>query len=199
MHCVGYRRRTFISAPVDQTFSTFTNPNSGNTYAQGGHLQTDDVGIVWLQPNTPADVKQAVISLQNNAASIHANELPPGTIFDSNITSGDELSDIFGDPRVPGSIAAARAPDIFIQPDHGVIYSGSKKKIAEHGGGSLDDTNVALLVAGASVEEHKVDDLVHTTQIAPTILHALGLDADALESVRQEGTRVLPDLFDHGH
>ncbi len=185
-----------ISAPVDQTFSAFTNPNSGNQYAQGGHLQTDDVGIVWLQPNTLADVKQAVISLRNNAKAIHADTLPPGTIFDSNITSGDELSDIFGDPRVPGSIAAARAPDIFIQPDHGVIYSGSKKKIAEHGGGSLDDTHVALVVAGASVDRRKVDDLVHTTQIAPTILRALGLDPDALESVRQEGTRILPDLFD---
>ena len=187
-----------ISAPVDQQQSAFTNPNSGNTYAQGGHLQTDDVGIVWLQPNTLANVKQAVISLRNNAASIHANKLPPGTIFDSNITSGEELSEIFGDPRVPGSIAAARAPDIFIQPDHGVIYSGSKKKIAEHGGGSLDDTHVALLVGGASIEPRKVDDLVHTTQIAPTILRALGLPAGELEAVRKEGTRVLPDLLDDG-
>jgi hypothetical protein len=185
-----------ISAPVDQTFSAFTNPNSGNQYAQGGHLQTDDVAIVWLQPNTPADVRQAVISLRNNANAIHADKLPPGTIFDTNINSGEELSEIFGDPRVPGSIAAARAPDIFIQPDHGVIYSGSKKKIAEHGGGALDDTHVALLVAGPSVEERKVDDLVHTTQIAPTILRALGLAPQALESVRKEGTRVLPDLFD---
>jgi len=184
-----------ISAPVDQTFSAFTNPNSGSQYAQGGHLQTDDVGIVWLQPDTPADVKQAVISLQNNAKPIHADTLPPGTIFGSNINSGDELSDIFGDPTVPGSIAAARVPDIFIQPDHGVIYSGSKKKIAEHGGGSLDDTHVALLIAGGFLEQRKVDDLVHTTQIAPTILRALGLHPQALDSVRQEGTRVLPDLF----
>lgn len=187
-----------ISAPVDQAFSAFTNPNSGSQYAQGGHLQTDDVGIVWLQPNRPADVKQAVISLHNNAKAIHADKLPPGTIFDSNITSGDELSEIFGDPRIPGSIAAARAPDIFIQPDHGVIYSGSKKKIAEHGGGALDDTRVALLVAGPSIEPHKVGEPVHTTQIAPTILRALGLRAESLEAVRKEGTRVLPELFDDG-
>lgn len=187
-----------INAPVDQTFSAFTNPNSGSQYAQGGHLQTDDVGIVWLQPNTPADVKQAVISLHNNAIPIHAGTLPTGTIFGSNIVSGDALADIFGDPRVPGSIAAARAPDIFIQPDHGVIYSGSKKKIAEHGGGTLDDTHVALLVAGPSVEGGKVNELVHTTQIAPTILRALGLPTRALDSVRQEGTRVLPELFEHG-
>ena len=186
-------------ARVDQVQSAFVNPNSGNSYAQSGHLQTDDVGIVWLQPDKQADLQNAVTSLQNNATAIHAATLPPGTIFNSNITSGPALSAIFGDPTVPGSIAAARAPDIFIQPDHGVIYSGSKAKIAEHGGGSLDDTHVALVVAGAFLEQREVGDLVHTTQIAPTILRALGLDPHALDAVRQEGTRVLPDLFDHGH
>jgi hypothetical protein len=182
-----------INAPVDQTLSAFVNPNSGSRYAQSGHLQTDDVGIVWLQPNKNPDLKQAVNSLKQKATAIHATTLPAGTIFNSNITSGPALSAIFGDPTVPGSIAAARAPDIFIQPDHGVIYSGSKKKIAEHGGGSLDDTNVALLVAG--LKSGKVDDLVHTTQIAPTILKALGLDPQKLDAVVQEGTPVLPGLF----
>jgi len=186
-----------IDAPVDQQQSAFVNPNSGSSYAQGGHLQTDDVGIVWLQPNKQTDLNAAVTSLNNNAAAIHAATLPPGTIFRSNITSGPALSAIFGDPTVPGSIAAARAPDIFIQPDHGVIYSGSKKKIAEHGGGSLDDTHVALLVAAKFLDRSDVDDLVHTTQIAPSILRALGLNPRALESVRQEGTKVLPELFDN--
>jgi len=187
-----------INAPVDQVQSTFVNPNSGNSYAQSGHLQTDDVGIVWLQPNKQSDLQKAVTSLRSNATAIHATTLPAGTIFNSNITSGPALSAIFGDPTVPGSIAAARAPDIFIQPNHGVIYSGSQKKIAEHGGGSLDDTHVALLVTGAFLERSKVDDLVQTTQIAPTILRALGLNPDALDAVRQEGTRVLPELFDQG-
>jgi hypothetical protein len=187
-----------INAPVDVAQSAFVNPNSGNSYAQGGHLQTDDVGIVWLQPNGSSDLKKAVASLTGNAGVIHATTLPPGTIFSSNITSGPALSAIFGDPTVPGSIAAARAPDIFIQPNHGVIYSGSKKKIAEHGGGALDDTHVALLVSAASLKQSQVDDLVQTKQIAPTILRALGLNPNALDAVRQEGTRALPELFDHG-
>src|SRR5262249_6870704 len=184
-----------IDAPVDQKQSAFINPNSGSSYAQSGHLQTDDVGIVWLQPNGHSDLQKAVTSLANNATALHATVLPPGTIFKSNITSGPALSAIFGDPTVPGSIAAARAPDIFIQPDHGVIYSGSKKKIAEHGGGSLDDTHVALLVSAKFLDRSEVDDLVHTKQIAPTILRALGLDPRALDAVGQEGTRVLPELF----
>lgn len=32
-------------------------------------------------------------------------------------------------------------------------------------------------------------------QVAPTILAALGLDPNALDAVRAEGTAVLPDLF----
>ena len=187
-----------INAPVDQTQSSFVNPNSGSTYAQSGHLQTDDVGIVWLQPNGQSDLRNAVTSLKSNAAAIHATVLPDGTIFTSNIISGPALSAIFGDPTVPGSIAAARAPDVFIQPDHGVIYSGSTSKIAEHGGGSLDDTHVALLVSAKFLEQGKVDDLVETKQIAPTILRALGLDPGALQAVRKEGTRVLPELFEDG-
>src|SRR5262249_23143788 len=186
-----------IDAPVDQIQSSYVNPNSGNSYAQSGHLQTDDVGIVWLQPNGPSDLQKAVTSLASNAAALHATKLPDRTIFKSNIISAPALSAIFGDPTVPGSIAAARAPDIFIQPDHGVIYSGSKKKIAEHGGGSLDDTHVALLVSAKFLERGEVDGLVETKQIAPTILRALGLDPDALQAVRKEGTRVLPELFEH--
>jgi hypothetical protein len=185
-----------IAAPVDQVQSSFVNPNSGSSYAQSGHLQTDDVGIVWLQPNGQSDLQNAVTSLTNNAAAIHATVLPDGTIFESNIVSGPALSAIFGDPTVPGSIAQARAPDIFIQPDHGVIYSGSTKKIAEHGGGLLDDTHVALLVSAKFLHKGEVDEAVETKQIAPTILRALGLNPGALEAVRKEGTRVLPEIFE---
>ena len=98
---------------------------------------------------------------------------------------------------MPGSLAAARAPDIFIQPDEGVIYSGSKKKIAEHGGGAPGDTGVALLVSASFLGESVVDEPVQTKQIAPTILQALGLSPQALQAVRQEGTSVLPEYFDN--
>jgi hypothetical protein len=186
-----------INAPVDQVQSPFMNPNSGSTYAQSGHLQTDDVGIVWLQPNGSADLTAAVDSLVSNAALIHASTLPPGTIFRSNITSGPALAAIYGDPTVPGSLAAARAPDIFIQPNEGVIYSGSKKKIAEHGGGAPGDTGVALLVSASFLGASVVDEPVQTKQIAPTILEALGLNPQALQAVREEGTAVLPEYFDN--
>ncbi|MBV9948576.1 MAG: hypothetical protein JOZ69_17130, partial [Myxococcales bacterium] len=128
------------------------NPNSGNQYAVDGHLQTDDVGIVWLQNQSAANVNGVVTALQSNAAAIEANVLPPGTVFTSNINSGAELAAIFGDPTSGDPVAAARAPNVFVQPNHGVIYSGSGKKIAEHGGGSLEDTHVALLVSNPGLK-----------------------------------------------
>jgi predicted AlkP superfamily pyrophosphatase or phosphodiesterase len=181
---------------VDFLVSTFVNPNSGNPLAVDGHLQTDDVGIVWLQNQSGANIAAVVAQLEDPAhrTAMFADTPPPGTIFTSNINSGDELADIYGDPTSGNPIAAARAPNVFIQPNWGVIYSGSKKKIAEHGGGTLDDTNVALLVSNPAFHSRTIGKHVTTTQVAPTILRALDLDPDALEAVRKEHTRSLPGL-----
>jgi arylsulfatase A-like enzyme len=181
---------------VDQVFATFQNPNDGSSPVIRGHLQTDDVGIVWLQDQSKANVAGVVAQLTDPAheAAMFANVLPPGTIFDANVNFGHELADIFGDPTSGDPVAAARAPNVFIQPNWGVIYSGSTKKISEHGGGTLDDTNVALLVSHPGLHAKTVDKHVFTKQIAPTILRALDLDPDALDAVRQENTKKLPQL-----
>jgi hypothetical protein len=39
-----------------------------------------------------------------------------------------------------------------------------------------------------------VTSFVETAQVAPTILKVLGLDPNALDAVRKEGTPVLPGL-----
>ena len=83
---------------------------------------------------------------------------------------------------------------MFIQPNWGVIYSGSSKKISEHGGGTLDDTHVALLVSNAAFGHRTIHRHVTTTQVAPTILKALDLDPSALDAVRKEGTVALPGV-----
>jgi hypothetical protein len=186
-----------VDAGVDGTvFNDPTQTNGGGPYATGGHLMEDDVGILWLQDRSPGNVAGVIAALQVNAGAIHANVLPPRTIFSTNITYGADLAKIYGDPSVAGSLAAARAPDAFIQPDEGVVYSGSIKKIAEHGGGAPGDTEVALLVSGADLDAKVVDARVYTTQVAPTILKALGLDPQQLDAVRMEGTRPLPGLDD---
>ena len=173
--------------------SSFTNPNSGAVYSTNGHLQTDDTGLIWLQDQSKAAA--VATQLQTDAAKIFADKLPTGTIFTSSITSGSTLATIYGDPTTSDAVASARAPNVVIQPNAGVIYSGSSKKIAEHGGGTVADTNVALIVSQTGLKATTMAGTVSTTQIAPTILKALGLDPTQLQAVQKEGTVVLPGLF----
>jgi hypothetical protein len=179
---------------VDQVFASYVNPNDGSSPVTRGHLQTDDVGLLWLQDQSSANVAGVIAQLTDPAheAAMFANVLPPGTIFSANVNSGVSLAAIYGDPTSGDRTAAARAPNVVVQPNWGVIYSGSSKKIAEHGGGTLDDTNVALIVSGHHVDRGVITSHVTTTQVAPTILRALNLDPNRLDAVRREGTQSLP-------
>ncbi len=177
--------------PTVDSPSIFTNPNSGSTLSIDGHVQTDDVGLVWLQNQSSSNVGNVVYQLQSHAAAMHANQLPPGAAFSTSISSGASLAATYGDPTSGDPVAYARAPNVFIQPNAGVIYSGSSKKIAEHGGGTLDDTNVALMFSFPSLAQRTINLPVSTTQIAPTILQALLIDPTRLDAVRIEHTRAL--------
>jgi len=136
------------------------------------------VALLWL--NNQADTNAIVDSLSAN----HLSDLSIGEIF-----SGEALKLRFQDP-----LHDTRTPDIIVSPDVGVIYSLSGKKIAEHGGFAEDDVHVALVVSNPHIEEVAINTGVQTTQIAPTILRALGLDPQELDGVRLEGTEVLPGL-----
>jgi len=177
--------------------STFVNPNSGIPYDTDGHLTTDDVGILWVQHTQDSTSTASLVTvLRSNAAAIFADSLPADTVFQANITSGSALAELFGDPTSSDPVAAARAPDVFIQPNWGTIYSGSSQKIAEHGGGTLDDQHVGMLVSLPAIGSRQSNAaVVHTTQVAPTILRALRLDPERLQAVVKEGTSVLPGLF----
>lgn len=84
----------------------------------------------------------------------------------------------------------------------GTIYTKSTKKVAEHGGLNEDDYHVALLVSGGGMPRASgcmgadVDAPVMTRQVAPTILRLLGIEATCLQAVQQQGTTVLPALFE---
>ncbi len=80
-----------------------------------------------------------------------------------------------------------------VQP--GVVYTGGKGKIAEHGGANPDDRDVPLVVyAPKRIAAGTFGEAVETTQIAPSILRLLGMDPRALRAVQIEGTTVLPGL-----
>ena len=92
--------------------------------------------------------------------------------------------------RRPGD---THAPDLVGIAQHGVVYTGGVKKIAEHGGAAADDRHVPLVVSGAGVDAGRIDSKpVLTTQIAPTILRLLGLNPENLQAVRTEHTKALP-------
>jgi arylsulfatase A-like enzyme len=107
---------------------------------------------------------------------------------------GPSLETMFGTPRLPANGGDPRTPDIIVQPNVGVIYTGSLAKPEEHGGFAQDDTNVMLLVSNPDFTRRTVTAFVETAQVAPTILKLLGLNPNALDAVRQECTAVLPAL-----
>ncbi len=105
------------------------------------------------------------------------------------IYAGQEAADFFGVPH-----SDPRYPDVFGRVQIGVVYTGGSK-IAEHGGDNPGDRDVPILVYGpGTVHPGSSNQLVETTQVAPTVLRLLGLDPGSLEAVQQEGTQVLPGI-----
>jgi len=153
-------------------------PNSESTNNPTGIGPTeDDVSLIWL--TNSSDTLAAVKILEDNAT---AAGIGLGQIY-----YGPSLTLNYNDPTVD-----PRTPDIIVTPNAGVTFSGSKKKQAEHGGFSHDDTNVMLLLSNPSFTPQTVRAEVGTAQVAPTILHSLGLNPSALTAVVAEGTSVLP-------
>jgi len=153
------------------------------TSEQGANLgpAEDDVSLLWL--NSTSDTLPAVQMIESNADAVGLGQ----------IYYGPTLALNYNVPGLPPN-GDPRTPDIIVTPNIGVTYTGSASKLEEHGGFSHDDTNVVLLVSNPAIRPNTVYNAVSTTQVAPTILRALGLDPDALDGVRKEGTHSLPDL-----
>jgi hypothetical protein len=137
----------------------------------------DDVSLLWLKDS--GQLANAVNMLESHAAAAGIGE----------IFAGRGIAQMYN--AAPGD---PRTPDILITPNIGVIYTGSKRKLAEHGGFAHDDTNVMMLVSNPSFDPATVTTPVQTMQVAPTILQALGLNPGSLDAVQKEGTQVLPGL-----
>ncbi len=139
----------------------------------------DDGVLIWLKDNSGTKTADAVAALDGFAGDTGIGEW----------LSGPLLPLSYQDPAHD-----SRTPDIIGIAKIGVIYT-TGSKIAEHGGFNEDDTHVALLVSHPELKASSINTAVATTQIAPTILKALGLNPQELEAVVLEGTQVLPGLF----
>jgi hypothetical protein len=139
----------------------------------------DDISLLWLSHKS--DTQNAVNTIEANGDAVGMGE----------IFYGRSITTMFNAPGLPPN-GDPRTPDIIVAPNYGVIYTGSSKKQEEHGGFSHDDTNVMLLVSNPNLKPAKIEVEVQTSQIAPTILTALGLSPDKLQAVEIEGTPILP-------
>jgi hypothetical protein len=141
----------------------------------------DTEALLWLKDQSQTAKVAALLGRPENRTKAAINE----------ILWGDALKLQYNDPLKDG-----RVPDIIVKPLVGVYYaSAASTKIAEHGGFYTEDVNVPLLLANPKLKAALIKVPVPTTSLAPTILQALGLDPQSLESVRMERTPLLPGLF----
>src|SRR5262249_57957426 len=129
--------------------------NSGQT--------EDDISLLWLADSNLT--KSAVALLEPNSLAAGVGE----------IFSGPSLTTMFYTPGVPPN-GDPRTPDIIVQPNVGVIYTGSSTKQAEHGGFAHDDTNVMLLLSNPELEPKTLTTAVETPPIGPPNPQRVGLD-----------------------
>jgi arylsulfatase A-like enzyme len=171
----GLSPATLISNQLHAAMPPSEDPNGSGIGAT-----EDDVSLLWL--TNPSYTDAAVTLLEANRAATGIGQISYGPSAALNYNLGG-LS-----PNDP------RSPDIIVTPNVGVTYTGSAKKLMEHGGFAHDDTNVMLLLSNPHFKAKTVFAGVGTLQVAPTVLHELGLNPNLLDGVRLEGTGVLPSL-----
>jgi hypothetical protein len=165
-------------------------PGAGDLVA---HATDDDAMLLWLTDHSQAAAEFAktfLLAQTGLGNDINGNPKEFTASGLAAVFAGTAAAEYFnvpdGDPRVP---------DVFGVVQHGVVYTGGKSKIAEHGGADPQDRNVPIVLAGGGVDDagRRVPEPVETTQIAPTILRLLGLDPGELTAVQREHTQPLVD------
>ncbi len=172
----GMSPATIISNELNAAMPPSEDPN-----LSGIGATEDDVSLLWL--TNPSYTGAAVDLLESRR-----QDWGGGQIY-----YGPSVALNYNTPGLPPN-GDPRTPDIIVTPTVGVTYTGSSKKLMEHGGFSHDDTNVMLLVSNPGLRPRTVFTEVATQQIAPTILKSLGLDPRQLDGVRLEGTAPLPEI-----
>jgi arylsulfatase A-like enzyme len=146
------------------------------------HITEGGSVMLWLNDHATA----AAIA---KALSGHARELGI-----QSIRSGNDLALTLNLPAKD-----PRMPDIILNPQPGLRWTGGEEAastaIAGYGGTLEEDTHVALLVSGAQLTGRSDPTLVPTTQLAPLLLRALGMEKFDLDALHREHTPALPGIF----
>ena len=115
---------TLLRIPGDNSALNSPAGVLGNLVAQSIE---DDVSLIWLVDQTQTE--SAVKMLQSSLGDTGGGE----------VYGGNALKLMFNDP-----LTDSRTPDIIVTPNIGVVYTGHKGKVSEHGGFANDDTNVIM-------------------------------------------------------
>jgi hypothetical protein len=174
---------------IDALNAAWTSHNGGANALPLVAFGVDDDGmLLWLNHRSETATEFAhnfLISYNNPAASVDGKPVTSAGL--SQVYTGETAAELFGVPK-----SDPRVPDVVGIAQYGVVYTGHKAKIAEHGGDHTEDRNVPILVVLPDLSlGTAVTTPVETTQIAPTILKLLGLNPKELEAVRAEGTESL--------
>jgi Type I phosphodiesterase / nucleotide pyrophosphatase len=169
---------TLVKLPVSSITNIVTNALGPGLVAQ---VSADTGPLVWLTPAGQLLTTQIADAFNNSITSGNPAHL-------QGVLTGSDLIAMFADPATD-----PRAPDMILFPVPGTVYTTSGSKIADHGSFNDDDVHVALLVANPALPQKTINDPVETRQIACTILHALAMDCDALQSEQVEPSRALPN------
>ena len=170
-----------LNAAWNTDFPLAANP----LVAQG---TDDDAMLLWLNDRSDTATSYAKNFLSNYSdlsASVDGIAFTSAGLTE--IHAGADAAAFIGvdpsDPRVPDVIGIAQ---------YGVVFTGHKAKIAEHGGNGFEDRNVPILLVRPETRSGTVVTTPATTaQIAPTILKLLGLNPSELQAVALENTQPL--------
>ena len=145
------------------------------------HAAMDTIALIWLRDSGKAEQVAAALRAKWQEAGIYK------------VYAGEELA-LMLDPK------DSRTPDVIVQPMPGTFYAdnidspAAQALLSEHGGMLDEDVVVPLIVSFNGADGRVIRSPVYTSQVAPTVLAALGLDPNALKSVQIEHTAVLPGL-----
>lgn len=169
------QREAVDDSPYAATPGMSTGGATGN-----GSYTTDDVGLVWLAPSLEKKEYKAAEAYLNSEAT---------TLGITQLLDKSQLAKLYHNP-----FGNSRTPDFVAITQHGLIYT-SGTKLAEHGGFSSDDRNVALVVSNPSIGPATNTGNVETRQIAATVLNVLGINPKELQGAREEHTKPLPGKY----
>ncbi len=147
-------------------------------------ITEDAVALIWLGNQAQTTAAVTILQGMQTAHPEHILSIDYETSTVHGLTSQG-----FGDPATDD-----RTPDIIVKLQPGVIIASSAKR-AEHGGFTPEETGVALVLSGGIPTASRgttQSAAVKTTQVAVSMVNALGLDASKLQGAVTEATTALP-------